>query len=380
MNCDGARRLFVWCVVVVVVIYHQKNPIQYTLSISASKNSKKISKYSNRSLKKMVKSVVIHPLVLLSVVDHYNRVAKDTSRRVVGVLLGEISKGKVDVTNSFAVPYESDKKDPTVWFVDHNYLEEMAAMFRKVNARELIVGFYSSSPKIEPSDLAIAELFRRFCKDPVFTIIDVRADREDSGLPVKAFKMVEEIQEGTETKRVFQHIPSEIGAYEAEEVGVEHLLRDVNDPTISTLAERIRHQITALKGLRNRLSEMSRYIDDVANGKRKVNNQIIYNIQTIVNKLPNLNLSKLVQSFMVKTNDIYLVLYVASIIRSITALHDLVNNKLKFRDMKTAAQKKEEDEKKKKQKEEEAKKKKADDKKEQVETTSGKAEESKKKN
>ena len=45
---------------------------------------------------------------------------------------------------------------------------------------------------------------------------------------------------------------------------------------------------------------MSRYIDDVANGK-KVNNQIIYNIQTIVNKLPNLNLSKLVQSFMVKT-------------------------------------------------------------------------------
>jgi hypothetical protein len=32
--------------------------------------------------------VVIHPLVLLSVTDHYNRVAKDTRKRVVGVLLG----------------------------------------------------------------------------------------------------------------------------------------------------------------------------------------------------------------------------------------------------------------------------------------------------
>lgn len=309
----------------------------------------------------MVKEVVIHPLVLLSVVDHYDRVAKDTSRRVVGVLLGEITKGKVDVTNSFAIPYESDRKDPSVWFVDHNYLEEMAAMFRKVNAKELIVGFYSSSPKIEPSDLAIANLFRRFCKDPVFTIIDVRADREDSGLPVKAFKCVEEIQEGNETKRVFQHIPSEIGAYEAEEVGVEHLLRDVNDPSISTLAERIRHQITALRGLRSRLTEMSQYIDDVANGKRKANNQIIYNIQTIVNKLPNLNLSKLVQSFMTKTNDIYLVLYVASIIRSITALHDLVNNKLKFRDLKKKGEsddgdKKESDGKDKKKKSEEEEK------------------------
>ena len=46
--------------------------------------------------------VVVHPLVLLSTVDHYNRVAKDTKKRVVGVLLGTVYKERVDVTNSFA--------------------------------------------------------------------------------------------------------------------------------------------------------------------------------------------------------------------------------------------------------------------------------------
>lgn len=46
--------------------------------------------------------VVVHPLVLLSTVDHYNRVAKDTNKRVVGVLLGEICKGRVEVLNSYA--------------------------------------------------------------------------------------------------------------------------------------------------------------------------------------------------------------------------------------------------------------------------------------
>lgn len=46
--------------------------------------------------------VAVHPLVLLSVVDHYNRVAKDTKKRVIGILLGSVSKGEVDVTNSFA--------------------------------------------------------------------------------------------------------------------------------------------------------------------------------------------------------------------------------------------------------------------------------------
>ena len=49
-----------------------------------------------------IHTAVVHPLVLLSVVDHYSRVAKDTKKRVVGILLGEIYKGTVDISNSFA--------------------------------------------------------------------------------------------------------------------------------------------------------------------------------------------------------------------------------------------------------------------------------------
>lgn len=63
-----------------------------------------------------IESVVVHPLVLLSVVDHYNRVARDTRKRVIGVLLGEASKGRVDVTNSFAGvhcrPAEAPREPP----------------------------------------------------------------------------------------------------------------------------------------------------------------------------------------------------------------------------------------------------------------------------
>lgn len=82
--------------------------------------------------------VVLHPLVLLSVVDHYNRVARDTKKRVVGVLLGDTYKGQVDVTNSFAVPFEEDEKDPSIWFLDHSYLENMFHMFKKVNGERSV--------------------------------------------------------------------------------------------------------------------------------------------------------------------------------------------------------------------------------------------------
>ena len=57
---------------------------------------------SQQILSRPIEKVVVHPLVLLSVVDHYNRVARDTRKRVVGVLLGTSFKGAVDVTNSYA--------------------------------------------------------------------------------------------------------------------------------------------------------------------------------------------------------------------------------------------------------------------------------------
>lgn len=44
-----------------------------------------------------------------------------------------VAANTVNVTNSFAVPFEEDDKDPTIWFLDHTYLETMFAMFKKVN-------------------------------------------------------------------------------------------------------------------------------------------------------------------------------------------------------------------------------------------------------
>jgi 26S proteasome regulatory subunit N8 len=53
--------------------------------------------------------VIVHPLVLLSVVDHFNRMGKiGNQKRVVGVLLGcWKAKGILDISNSFAGEFQS---------------------------------------------------------------------------------------------------------------------------------------------------------------------------------------------------------------------------------------------------------------------------------
>lgn len=237
--------------------------------------------------------------------------------------------------------------------MDHNFLENMLIMFRKVNAKERVIGFYSTGPQIRSNDLRIYDIVERYTGiytngtknmsvpsyPAVFSIIDIRPNRSD--LPVTSYKVTEEVGMSSSTssrnqqiQRVFAHVPTSLGAVEAEEVGVEHLLRDIHDPTISTVASLIQEKVTGLSTLRTKLGECQAYLElciqNSDNPSFKANPDIIANLQTIVSLLPNLNNNDLIQSLMKQTNDMYMAIYLAALIRTILALHDLVNNKIRY--------------------------------------------------
>ena len=349
------------------------------------------------------KSCVVHPLVLLSIQDHFHRVAKNTRKRVVGILLGQdLGPKGYNVANSFAgapspslsrcrpprssrdgatastrrtrtdarafalpaVPFEEDEKDPRTWFLDHNYVEAMNDMFKKVNgasplalegsqptrghavralltpptvpaAREKLIGWYHTGPRLRASDLEINEVMKRFTPKPVMVIVDVRPDgeRAGGGIPTDAYFAVDEIKDdGTQSQRTFVHVPSSIEAEEAEEIGVEHLLRDIKNLSVGTLSSRVAGQLSSLRGLGVRLGEIKEYLEQVVAGTLPINHQIVYNLQDVFNLLPNLEAavsggetsdgSK--RPFTVATNDQLLVMYLSSLIRAVIALHDLV--------------------------------------------------------
>jgi 26S proteasome regulatory subunit N8 len=70
---------------------------------------------------------------------------------------------------------------------------QMFAMFRKVNASERVVGWYSSGPRIKANDLDINELFRKYCRDPVLVVIEPKSS--EIGLPTKAYVSVEKVRD-----------------------------------------------------------------------------------------------------------------------------------------------------------------------------------------
>ena len=233
-------------------------------------------------------------------------------------------------------------------------MENMYIMFKKVNSKERIVGWYHTGPKLQQNDISINDLIRKYCSTSVLVIIDAKP--RDVGLPTEAYYAVEEVHDdGSPNSKTFEHISSEIGAEEAEEVGVEHLLRDIKDTTYGTLSQRITNQLNGLKGLMSNMESIRSYLDKVVAGQLPINHSIIYLMQDILNLMPNTGTESFVKASFVKTNDEMLVVYLASLVRSVIALHNLINNKITNRDAEKKDQAKDK-EKKDKVKEEKEKK------------------------
>jgi 26S proteasome regulatory subunit N8 len=155
--------------------------------------------------------VTIAPLVLLSVVDHYKRLS---TQRVVGVLLGSMNNTTIEVTNSFAVPFEeADDR----YFVDTSYLQHMFDLYYKVNCKEKILGWYHSGPKLHSIDVQVTKTLSKYCKMPIIAVVNVH--QETSDIPCQVYRLR---RDGGLT-----HMSIQVGADETEEVGVEHLLRDI---------------------------------------------------------------------------------------------------------------------------------------------------------
>ena len=66
-------------------------------------------------------------------------------------------------------------------------------------------------------------------------------------------------------------------ATEAEEVGVEHLLRDIKDASQGQLSKLVIDKINGLKALAGKLREMKGYLDGVISGKYRYDQAIVQN-------------------------------------------------------------------------------------------------------
>ncbi len=248
----------------------------------------------------LFKNVSISPLVLVSVVDHYKRLS---TPRVVGILLGATSQNGVSVTNSFAIPFEESVEGI---FIDTSYLQNMFDLYYKVNAKEEIIGWYHSGPNLCKSDAEISKLIMRYCNSPILAVINVHMD--NSEIPCQAFQL------GIDGSLV--RMNAEIQADETEEVGVEHLLRDIKECTGSSIKDKVKVIEESLRTYEKSLGVIVDYLEKVQQGKKKRNYNILKLLQDVLNSVPRYEEE-------VDLNKVY----VASLVDTFIQMIDLEKNK-----------------------------------------------------
>ena len=116
---------------------------------------------------------------------------------------------------------------------------------------------------------------------------------------------------------------------------------------VGTLSTRVTNQLQSLQGLHLRLRDIQAYLSKVLDGQLPVNHAILGNLQDVFNLLPNLSTPSktgggpggkgesgggdLAHAMSIKTNDQMMAIYLSSLIRAITAFHDLIENKIQNR-------------------------------------------------
>ena len=120
---------------------------------------------------------------------------------------------------------------------------------------------------------------------------------------------------------------------------------------VGTLSTRITSQLQSLQGLHLRLRDIGQYLQKVLDHELPVNHAILGNLQDVFNLLPNLSNptavipqltngagnpthienTELARAMSTKTNDQLMAIYLSSLIRAITAFHDLIENKIQNR-------------------------------------------------
>lgn len=272
--------------------------------------------------------VKMHPIALLSIVDHHERaVGNKKKKRALGALLGENVNGVFEITNSYALPF-TEKEGQGIYVLDHNYHEIMFAMFKKINIKEKFLGWYTTGTTFKKNDLEINEIFSEYTKDPVLIVVDVKG-KNSLELPTKAFVSERIVDKRGYLVRGFKNIGCSVAAFEPEEVGVEHLVREIKDLNMDSLKSRLGDKVNSLLALERKVGVIRGYLDDVLEGKRKLDKDIVKILQEIMSKLPKVMNEDFKREMSCKLNDNYLNLYVSSIVKNVINVHNLLNNRIK---------------------------------------------------
>ncbi|XP_022104117.1 eukaryotic translation initiation factor 3 subunit F-like [Acanthaster planci] len=259
----------------------------------------------------------VHPVVLFSIVDSFER-RTDENARVIGTLLGTNIQGLVEITNCFCVPHNESEDEVAV---DMEFAKNMYDLHKKVNTNESIIGWYATGPDITDHSLLIHEYYSRECSNPVHLTIDTTLTdfkmaikvwiRQSMGVPDKS--------KGT----VFTPIKMALVCHEPERVGLDALIRgQASGRRTMESVNDLQHVSKSSVKLQEMIAIVLDYVDDVLNGKIPADNQVGRFLMDLVANVPKLDPEEFERIITSNMKDLLMVVYLSNLVETQLSLNE----------------------------------------------------------
>ncbi|RXG57229.1 Eukaryotic translation initiation factor 3 subunit F-1 [Armadillidium vulgare] len=259
----------------------------------------------------------VHPVVLFTIVDSYERRIPD-AQRVIGTLLGIIDKGAVEITNCFCVPHNESNEEVAV---ELDFAKDMFELHQKVNPGEGIVGWWATGHEITDHSLLIHDYYSRVTNNltnPIHLTVDTTLHGGRMGM--KAYVSVSMGVPGKTPGTMFAPIPvetvsylPEINAAQKSKFSRNRLVEPTTD--LQLISE-------ASQNIESTLQVLLTYVDDVLSGKVPADNYVGRELTKLVNQVPKMAPSDFEDMLNSNMKDLLMVIYLSQLTKVNVSLNE----------------------------------------------------------
>nr|SVE76480.1 EOG090X08T4 [Daphnia longispina] len=266
-------------------------------------------------------SVLLHPLVVMNISEHWTRVRaqEGKAQQVIGALIGKQKGRSLEIMNSFELVFTVI--DNVV--IDRDYYNTKEEQFKQVFSDMDFLGWYTTGDSPNESDIHVHKQICEINESPV--ILKLNPFTRNADLPVTMYESVIDLVNG-EATMLFVELTYTLATEEAERIGVDHVARMASGDSAesSQVAEQLQAQHNAVKMLANRVRLILEYIRAMERGEVPKSHEVLREAKSLTHRLPVLNSEIFQEEYYTQYNDVLLQTYLASITKACHDLHQFV--------------------------------------------------------
>ncbi|KAM7542376.1 hypothetical protein Aperf_G00000001248 [Anoplocephala perfoliata] len=266
-----------------------------------------------------VAKVHVHPVVLLSIIDSYER-RTAFEDQIVGTLLGTFEKGIIEVTHSFPVLYKVSNGEVSIRI---NYAHTMLKLERRVSRYSRPVGWYSTGSDVtEAAHLIHRDNYMRSFKNPIFLLVNPNLNFGEK-MSIQAFQSHNiGIPDGT-MGSIFFPLQVNLQFFDTERCAVDMMLADIlnKDNQLSEAKDDLSYLYNLTTRLLSLLEKVNAKVEAYAKGSNTpMDSELGMSIARLLFSIPKLDADNVEDLISSSFKDLLMVTYLTNLIRSHTKL------------------------------------------------------------